>query len=109
MRNLLIGLVALGLLTALSTSFADTLLIERVEKSRTSTLPLKGSTMSAVEGSYGAPTTKHAAVGAPPITRWSYPAFTVYFEYDHVINAVVNKANPQEIGPRPVAARSPAQ
>ena len=99
----------MGLLTAATTCAADTLLIERVEQSRTSALPLKGSTMTAVEGSFGAPTTKHDAVGSPPITRWTYPAFTVYFEHNHVINAVVNKANPQEIGPRPVAARSSAQ
>ena len=36
----------------------------------------------------GAPSRRHAAVGQPPITRWDYPGFSVYFEYDKVINSV---------------------
>jgi hypothetical protein len=28
-------------------------------------------------------------VGAPPITRWDYPNFSVFFEGDRVIHAVV--------------------
>jgi hypothetical protein len=31
-----------------------------------------------------------------------YPNFEVYFENDHVIDAVMIKATPQEIGPAPV-------
>ena len=42
-----------------------------------------------VEASYGAPSDKIAAVGQPPISRWVYPGFTVYFEYDHVVHAVL--------------------
>ena len=49
--------------------------------------------MTAVESSYGAPAQRHAAVGGgnaqqPPITRWDYPSFSVYFEHDKVIHAV---------------------
>ena len=62
-----------------------------------------GTSMAAVEAQYGAPESKLDAVGKPPITRWNYPAFTVYFEYDHVVNAVVKKSSPEEIGPKPVA------
>jgi hypothetical protein len=29
------------------------------------------------------------AVGRPPISRWEYPGFIVYFEHEHVIHAVV--------------------
>jgi hypothetical protein len=29
-----------------------------------------------------------SAVEQPPITRWDYPAFSVYFEHDRVIHAV---------------------
>jgi hypothetical protein len=31
---------------------------------------------------------QHKPVGQPPITRWDYREFSVYFEYDHVINSV---------------------
>jgi hypothetical protein len=30
-------------------------------------------------------------VGDPPISRWVYDHFTVYFEYDKVLHSVVNK------------------
>ncbi|ROH92018.1 phosphodiesterase [Stagnimonas aquatica] len=56
--------------------------------------PAKGSTMSAVERQYGQPLKKHPAVGGgrpqqPPITRWDYPGFTVFFEHQHVVDAVI--------------------
>jgi hypothetical protein len=51
--------------------------------------PARGSTMSQVEARFGAPTTKHAAVGDPPITRWDYPQFSVFFEFDKVLHAVI--------------------
>jgi len=59
-----------------------------------------------VEATFGAPTTRHAPVGGgsastPPITRWDYPAFSVYFENSHVVNAVLTKASELEIGPAP--------
>jgi outer membrane protein assembly factor BamE (lipoprotein component of BamABCDE complex) len=51
--------------------------------------PKRGSTMSEVEKHFGAPTTRHATVGQPPITRWDYQNFSVFFEHDRVIHAVV--------------------
>jgi hypothetical protein len=37
---------------------------------------------------------KYPAVGGghphqPPITRWDYAGFTVFFEHDHVVDAVI--------------------
>ena len=32
---------------------------------------------------------KSQPVGQPPITRWDYPEYRLYFEYDHVLHAVV--------------------
>ncbi|HKE45601.1 MAG TPA: hypothetical protein VKB41_13800 [Steroidobacteraceae bacterium] len=52
--------------------------------------PNKGMTMAAVEAKFGQPATKHNAVGEPPITRWDYPGFSVYFEHQFVIHAVVS-------------------
>jgi hypothetical protein len=51
--------------------------------------PKRGSTMSAVQSRFGEPTTRHATVGQPPITRWDYAQFAVYFEHDRVLHAVI--------------------
>jgi hypothetical protein len=52
------------------------------------TLPDRGQSMAAVEARFGVPDSRSAAVGQPPITRWSYPNFTVHFEHEHVVHAV---------------------
>ena len=56
--------------------------------------PAKGMTMKVVVQQFGSPTTKHRAVGGgskrqPPITRWDYAGFSVFFENSHVVDAVV--------------------
>lgn len=51
--------------------------------------PVRGMTMDEVAAKFGAPITKVPAVGNPPISRWEYPAFVVYFESDHVVHSVV--------------------
>lgn len=50
--------------------------------------PTRGMTQDAVEANFGAPANARAAVGDPPITRWEYADFVVFFEYDRVIHAV---------------------
>jgi hypothetical protein len=50
--------------------------------------PVRGSTMATVEARFGAPQSRHEAVGSPPITRWDYAGFSVFFEKDRVIHAV---------------------
>ena len=51
--------------------------------------PKRGSTMDEVEKHFGAPVNRHPTVGAPPITRWDYSGFSVFFVKDRVIDAVV--------------------
>jgi hypothetical protein len=51
--------------------------------------PNRGASMAQVETRFGAPTVRHAAVGDPPITRWDYPQFSVFFEHDKVLHAVI--------------------
>ena len=51
--------------------------------------PTRGMSMNQVATKFGAPVTKVPAVGKPPISRWEYPGFVVYFEADHVIHSVV--------------------
>lgn len=52
------------------------------------TAPERGQRMQAVEAAFGAPSQRYPAVGRPPISRWDYPGFVVYFENDRVIHAV---------------------
>jgi hypothetical protein len=58
--------------------------------------PARGMTMAQVAGKFGDPLTKVAAVGTPPISRWEYSGFVVYFERDHVIHAVVSASAPTD-------------
>jgi hypothetical protein len=51
--------------------------------------PARGMTMDQVATKFGAPVSKAPAVGKPPISRWEYPGFVVYFEADHVIHSVI--------------------
>jgi hypothetical protein len=54
--------------------------------------PARGMTMQTVESKFGAPAERHPAVGTPAITRWDYQSFSVFFENDRVIHAVVTSA-----------------
>lgn len=86
---------------ALQPTLADTLLVERSQRAEAAALPRRGALMSHVEAQFGAPVEKREAVGEPPITRWIYPAFSVYFEHSHVISSVLNKSARNELGPKP--------
>jgi hypothetical protein len=48
--------------------------------------------MDKVKEIFGEPQKQAPAVGDPPITRWIYQDFTVYFEYDRVIHAVKHRS-----------------
>ncbi|HET8807972.1 MAG TPA: hypothetical protein VFM76_06310 [Methylophaga sp.] len=51
--------------------------------------PSRGMTMSQVEAKFGSAVKKYAAIGEPPITRWRYPQFDVFFEHNLVLHSVV--------------------
>ncbi len=72
-------------------SAADTLQMDGTEPSASSSRPSRGETTASVESKFGVPTAKQAAVGDPPISRWEYKEFVVFFEYDRVIHAVVKR------------------
>jgi hypothetical protein len=70
---------------------AETIAVDNgiaVKQSETAT-PTRGMSMDEVSGKFGAPASKVPAVGKPPISRWEYPGFVVYFEHEHVIHSVV--------------------
>ncbi|KIP96564.1 MULTISPECIES: hypothetical protein [Pseudomonas] len=68
---------------------ADTLTIPIGQQGADLTdLPKLGQSKRSVLERFGLADEEHPAVGKPPITRWDYREFSVYFEYDHVINSV---------------------
>lgn len=50
--------------------------------------PRAAMTMSEVLASRGEPERVFNPVGDPPITRWQFPEYVVYFENDRVITSV---------------------
>jgi hypothetical protein len=84
-------LLALG---AAQPALAETLSTETGDPAASADRPNRGSTMATVQSRFGEPTTRHAAVGEPPITRWDYPQFAVYFEHDRVLHAVLVRSSP---------------
>lgn len=54
-------------------------------------MPEKGMRMDQVKAQFGKPREVLSPVGKPPITRWVYDGYTVYFEYSYVINSVENR------------------
>lgn len=86
LRTIIICCLMIGAPVAM----ADVLLLEGIQAERATATqrPSRGTSMERVEAMFGMPTNRHAAVGAPPIARWEYPGFVVYFEHQHVIHTV---------------------
>ena len=53
--------------------------------------PGRGMTQARVEQDFGSPSSKDVPVGEPPISRWEYSGFVVFFEYDRVIHSVTKR------------------
>ena len=83
-------LLSLALLAGAAAQ-ADTLLLDGLDMAAGTAAerPRRGQSMENVEARFGEPTSRVQPIGDPPISRWEYPGFTVFFEYDHVIHAVV--------------------
>lgn len=78
------------LLTSIGLASADVLLIDEVRERMLRDLPANGLSQTEVEQRYGMPRERRAAVGDPPITRWIYDDYSVYFEYNIVIESVLH-------------------
>lgn len=52
---------------------------------------VNGLSHQAVLNRFGEPNERMAAVGEPPISRWVYDSFTVYFEYNTALHAVTHR------------------
>lgn len=87
-------IVRILLMSALLTAqpaLAETLSTATGDPAAAAARPDRGSSMATVQSRYGEPTNRHSTVGDPPITRWDYPQFAVYFEHDRVLHAVLVK------------------
>lgn len=76
------------------TASADTLQMggtDNAQRFEQAGKPSRGMTQARVEAEFGTPSSRDAAIGDPPITRWDYPGFAVFFEYDRVIHSVVKR------------------
>jgi len=84
--------IALAMMLAFTfqTLAADVLLIDEVRQSQRMQLPANGENKADVESEYGIPAKRHASVGDPPISRWDYDNYSVYFEYDLVLFSVLH-------------------
>lgn len=87
------GILTLLALCAAATASADTLLLEGIsmDGATAAQRPARGMSMDTVEARFGAPSARISAVGEPPISRWEYPGFIVYFEHSHVVHAAVRR------------------
>ncbi|MER3546303.1 MAG: hypothetical protein C4338_01385 [Rhodanobacteraceae bacterium] len=86
-------LIAVTPLVLPSSALAESLRM-KVRQEQGMNLPKRGMTMSQVERQYGAPLRKLQTRGGdsprhPPIHRWEYANYIVYFERNHVIHSVI--------------------
>ena len=105
--NLRLSILTLSTLLAFTgAAGAETLLMERTQQEVAGSIPARGLSASEVEARFGTPRQKLEPRGGqkrqwPVINRWVYPAFTVYFEKNRVIDVVAIQADADEIGPKP--------
>lgn len=90
------GLALMLLIACAMPAQADTLLVDAVAEAPPNSTegvprPARGTRMDDVRAGFGEPGGVMDPVGDPPITRWIYPGYTVYFENDRVIDAVVHR------------------
>ncbi|MDJ0862137.1 MAG: hypothetical protein QNJ82_07870 [Gammaproteobacteria bacterium] len=88
----LVPLLAAAMLPA----HADVLLMEGIatEPPNSATglpRPARGMSKDRVVELFGEPAERIPAVGYPPISRWIYDGYTVYFEDQHTITAVITR------------------
>ena len=91
-----IGLVLAVFIVTTTAGNADVLLLDSIHTAPPNDSsgiprPHRGSSMDAVRSRFGQATEEVPAIGEPPITRWTYPQYPVYFEYQHVIDVVVHR------------------
>ena len=92
----LVLLAAAAALTLPSLGSADVLLMDAINAEPMNSAegvsrPRSGLSMDQVRARFGDPVNQLPWVGDPPISRWVYDNFTVYFEHELVIHSVVHR------------------
>ena len=94
------GLRGLLLVTVLASAafhaHADVLLVEGIANEPPNNAeglprPVRGMSMERVAERYGEPVQRIPAVGIPPISRWVYDGYTVYFEDQFALTSVIHR------------------
>jgi hypothetical protein len=96
MKPFTLPLVAAAVFLVPGWSSADVLLMDAINQNPVNSAegvlrPTNGESMDKVRQRFGDPVREMPWVGDPPITRWVYDNFTVYFEHDLVITSVVHR------------------
>jgi hypothetical protein len=88
--------IAIGLLAAFGAtgSSAQNLEMTGPPAAQNVAGPSRGLSKAQVANRFGEPSQRVGAVGDPPISRWVYPQFVVYFEGSYVIHAVARRGAP---------------
>ncbi len=91
MKKISITLLVITLFSPIATT-ADVLNIDGnrsvVQNANT---PVRGMSKEQVLSRFGEPNSRRAAVGDPPIARWDYSGFSVYFEYNIVLHSLIRR------------------
>ena len=89
-------ILSAGLAFTAPVAFSDVLLIDVIAEEAPNSpagipRPSRGMHMDKVKQRFGDPVKEFATVGEPPITRWDYADYSVFFEYDMVLNTVIHR------------------
>ena len=96
MKTTMIASALLALSALPFSANADVLLIDAIAEATPNSAeglprPTRSMKMSAVKEKFGEPQQEHPTVGEPPITRWDYAGYSVFFEHDLVLTTVVHR------------------
>jgi len=92
LKNFYVFFLLLSSVLFMQSTTADELNINTVGDSPSAvSRPAHGASMDSVLQRFGEPVSRLPAIGEPPITRWNYPEFTVYFEHQLVIHSVMHR------------------
>jgi hypothetical protein len=88
------GIFVLSLLPL--TAVSDVLLIDAITQETPNSAdgllrPTRSMSMATVKARFGEPVQEHPWIGDPPISRWDYEGYSVYFENDLVLTTVVHR------------------
>jgi len=92
-KELLSILVAVGSLISAPIAMSESVSMQVSDQGdQYQQTPNNGQKMENVEIEFGTPIQKISPVGEPPITKWVYQGFTVYFEHEIVLHTVVHRS-----------------